>query len=281
MNRLRNTFTALLLLLVLTGANSHATGSITANKDNFYPTSYIFTDENKYELTCNMWGLSHMHTNYAWETDAYTVATPERNSWRVKWTDIVPISSDTNEWKAVKGYPSVRMGLWDRQQNTDGLPYSLASGQSCHVDWGFYLNDFNGTGSPQGALNVTLDSFLNHSEYTKSRHDYEIMIMPYYTRGLGQATQIGTNAVIDGGTWNIFKYTSDNGDGTTWTCYQFKLATNGTSISISLKDFTDYIGSHYNPANWSAQYVQNMDAGVEIKWGSGKLVTQSYFSDVY
>lgn len=280
------TLNAALLLSALACAKSYADSA----EANSYATRYdnfTFSDETKYQMSCNVWGYDNLDTSKAWDIKCFTWATPSRNNWGIKWVNIA--TGSNGNATDVKAYPSVRMGYETGGSSSDGLPYSLASGKDVAIYWDFSLTGSDGTGNYTGVINCTMDMFLCHNSTDNVNHDYEIMIMPYYTSGQSQTQTIAYNVSVGGYQWDIHKYTMTGFSGASWPVYQYKAAGNNnfTSMHIHLKDFTDDIKSRYYPngsqyaSKWDSQYMQSVDGGVEIKWGDGKLVTSQYKTDVY
>lgn len=248
-----------------------------ANASDCYE-SIIFPDSTKYELVTNAWNPTAIKPG--WEIKIFTVGTtPTRNAWGYVWRDF---SSVSGQETAVKAYPSVRMGVDNTSpSNSDGLPYKVSANKNVWLKWVFSLTGPDSTGSYTGVINNTIDVFFSsNGSKDKLYREGEIMIMPNWSRNASQwGDPEGEYTDPNGTRWYRRKAIMEWGN-RSWPVYQYKRVIDSTSLSINLKDFINDVKNYYNPANWSDRYVNNIDAGTEIKWGSGRVYTSEYYSNV-
>lgn len=240
---------------------------------------FIYVD--KYALCTNVWGING--SGPEWYEYLFTNSTTSINGSGYKWTGFTNATHT-----GVKSYPSIRTGITNSQNNiaTSGLPYQFGNNtKNVDVLWSFTATDYNGTGSVQGAYNHTLDVFFSRtSDFRLVNRSAEVMVITSSSAN-SQTQGWGTkdSAVYYdpyGLQWDVWQATMSVG-GYSWPVMQFRKRTNSTYLNYNLKAFFAEAARRRPDVFKSSDYVMMVEAGTEVKSGSGKVYNQIFSVNVY
>jgi hypothetical protein len=232
-----------------------------------------------YDMSTNLWGIGGVTSE--WYEEIFTNSTSNMMGSGWKWTGF---NTTTDP---VKAYPSIRRGASNANNNpaSSGLPYLFGSNtKNVDVIWQFTATGYDGTGSIAGRYNHALDVFFSTvsvKDITKVKG--EIMVIPdswadSQTQGWG--TKDPTPFVIDGETWDVWQATQSS-NGNTWTVLQFRKRVKSNYFNKNLKRFFAEAALRRSDVFMSQYYVLMVEAGTEVKYGSGKVYNQNYQVSVY
>jgi hypothetical protein len=233
----------------------------------------------QYDLSTNLWGISGAGSS--WYEYIFTNSTTTMDGSGYKWTGFGGNTTD------VKAYASLRRGASNSQNDAgaSGLPY-LFGGNTKNVDvlWNFETTDYSGTGSIVGKYNHTLDIFFNAANSTnQSNIRGEIMIITDSSQDsqtAGWGVKDATPFVLGGETWDVWQATQTS-NGYSWHVTQFRKRVNAQYFSRNLKDFFAEAAARRSDIFKSTYYVMMVEAGTEIKTGSGRVYNKNYSVSVY
>lgn len=232
-----------------------------------------------YDLSTNLWGISAAGTS--WYEYIFTNSTTSMAGSGYKWTGF---GGNTT---TVKAYPSIRRGASNSQNNAanSGLPYLFGSNtRNIDVLWNFDTTDYSGTGSITGTYNHAIDVFF-HSEnvWNTSYLRGEIMVIPdssANSQTAGWGAKDANSFVLDGETWDVWQATMTS-NGYSWPVMQFRKRANAKYFSKNLKHFFAEAALRRADVFKSTYYVMMVEAGTEVKSGSGRVYNTSYQVSVY
>lgn len=233
----------------------------------------------QYDFHTNLWAIGGAGTG--WYEYMYTNSPsgPSDSGW--KW------SGFGGDPSTVKSYPSIRKGGSNARNDPSqtGLPYQLGSNtRNVDVLWSFAPSGYDGTGSISGTYNHAIDVFFHDSTtFSKAGLKAELMIIPEssadsQTQGWGRKD--ATPFMIDGETWDVWQATMSSG-GYSWPVMQFRKRVQVRYFNKNIQRFFAeamlrrpdvFLGSHY---------VSMVEAGTEVKSGSGKVHNKRYSVNVY
>lgn len=274
--KLNTVLAALAVNLIVGGAAMAASVSQTAPN-----TANKTINVGNYQFSTNLWGVASAGS--AWYEEVYTNSTtgPSNSGW--KWTGFV----DANSSGSVKAYPSIRRGASNSSNvaSASGLPYLFGSNtKNVDVIWDFTPTGYNGTGSISGAYNHAIDVFFRTNTATgEANIRGEIMIIPESSANSqtsGWGTKDAAAFVIDGETWDVWRATMSS-NGYSWPVIQFRKRVMARYFQKNLKNFFAEAKLRMPSAFASTYYVSMIEAGTEIKHGSGKVHNTTYSVSVY
>jgi hypothetical protein len=233
----------------------------------------------QYDLSTNLWGIRG--AGPSWYEYIFTNSTTTMDGSGYKWTGFGGNVDD------VKSYASLRRGDSNNQNSAGvtGLPYLFGS-NTTNVDvlWNFVTTDYSGAGSIIGKYNHTLDIFFNAvNSTTQSNIRGEIMIITDSSQDSqtdGWGVKDGTPFVLGGETWDVWQATQTS-NGFSWHVTQFRKRVNARYFSRNLKDFFAEAAARRSDIFKSSYYVMMVEAGTEIKTGSGRVYNKNYSVTVY
>lgn len=232
-----------------------------------------------YDLSTNLWGISAVTSN--WYEEIFTNSTTSMEGSGYKWTGFNTVTD------SVKAYPSIRRGATNANNNPDtsGLPYLFGNNtKNVDVIWSFNPTGYDGTGSISGRYNHALDVFFSTTTVKDmSQVRGEIMVIPdswadSQTQGWG--TKDATPFVIDNETWDVWRATMTS-NGNSWPVMQFRKRVKTDYFNKNLNRFFAEAAKRNSDAFKSIYYVLMVEAGTEIKYGSGKVYNSVYQVSVY
>ncbi|GEM_PF-7035815 len=233
----------------------------------------------QYDLSTNLWGISGAGTN--WYEYLFTNSTSNMDGSGYKWSGFGGNSTD------VKAYPSLRRGASNAQNDpaVSGLPYLFGNNsKTVNALWSFDSTGYDGTGSISGGYNHTFDVFFNAANSTaQSNIRGEIMIITdsaANSQTSGWGVKDPTAFVLGGETWDVWQATQ-NSNGYSWHVTQFRKRVNANYFNHNLADFFGEAAARQPNYFKSTYYVMMVEAGTEIKTGSGKVYNKSYQISVY
>ncbi|KAJ7450698.1 endocellulase [Mycena galericulata] len=205
-----------------------------------------------YTLCQNLWGAS---AGGGSQNSTLISSSTQTVSWSTKYT----WSEGSNDVKSYANVESV---------NAKGVQLSNIASAPTSWSWNF------GTKSSATQGDVAYDIWLGSGSSGRpstTGSSYEIMI---WLSGFGGmqpiGSQIATGINIAGSTWNLWKGTKDN-----YEVFSFGSAGgNLNSFNADLNAFFKYLVSRQGVAR--TQYVQVIQAGTEVVYGSAFFVTTSY-----
>jgi hypothetical protein len=86
--------------------------------------------------------------------------------------------------------------------------------------------------------------------------------------------------VIDNETWDVWQATTSS-NGNTWSVMQFRKRVKSNYFNKNLKYFFAEAAKRRADIFKSSYYVLMVEAGTEVKYGSGKVYNQNYQVSVY
>jgi hypothetical protein len=220
------------------------------NYDTIYPSGSIFYFSN------NPYGDEGSTTN----GDCISVtSTSGANTaaWYTQWTQ-----SASNNYD-VYAYPEV---VFPGGSATSGLPAQLSSISSIPSTWTYTLQSSNANG-----FDVAYDIWVNQAENSS---DTATEVMIWTNAAFGQdGTNVGT--FTSGGlTFTLYQTLPADYSWTNHPVYSFCSQTQVSSVNLNLQAFLSYlVQKGYFPSSW---YLTGVDAGIEIRNGSGSLKTTNY-----
>ncbi|MES2037543.1 MAG: hypothetical protein V4495_06865 [Pseudomonadota bacterium] len=233
----------------------------------------------QYDLSTNLWGVSGAGSS--WSETIFTNSTTTMDGAGYKWTGF---GGDTT---SVKSYPSIRRGASNSQNNpaTSGLPYLFGSNtKNVDVLWNFTTAGYDGTGNITGTYNHAIDVFFHSSNiWNTSYLKGEIMVIPESSANSqtsGWGSKDATSFVLDGETWDVWQATMTS-NGNSWPVMQFRKRVNARYFSKNLKYFFAEAARRRADVFKSSYYVMMVEAGTEVKSGSGHFYNKNYQVSVY
>lgn len=232
-----------------------------------------------YQLHTNLWNIAAAGT--AWYEKIFTNSTDSIVGSGYRWSDF---GGDTS---TVKSYPSIRRGASNASNvpAASGLPY-LYGGNTKNIDvlWSFSPSGFDGTGTITGTFNHAIDIFLSSVNYKDmALVRAEIMVIPdssanSQTQGWG--TKDPQPFTIDGETWDVWQAQMTS-NGNTWPVMQFRKRVKVNYFSKNIKRFFAEAQARRPDMFSSNYYVLMVEAGTEVKSGSGKVYNKNLTMSVY
>ncbi|TWI69805.1 hypothetical protein IP91_00878 [Pseudoduganella lurida] len=233
----------------------------------------------QYQLHTNLWGIAGAGT--AWYEYLFTNSTTSIAGSGYKWSGF---GGDTT---TVKSYPSIRRGASNpgNDAGASGLPYQFA-GNTKNVDvlWNFTPTGYDGTGAISGTFNHAIDVFFSTGTVKNMANvRAEIMVIPdssanSQTQGWG--TKDANAFVIDGETWDVWQATMTS-NGNSWPVMQFRKRVKANYVSKNLKHFFAEALARRPDVFLGTYYVLMVEAGTEVKSGSGKVYNKDFVVNVY
>ncbi|WP_162041426.1 hypothetical protein [Undibacterium sp. YM2] len=264
------------LLLGLSFCHQAQAASASANPADA-SNKHIYVDQ--YDLSTNLWGISGAGTN--WSETIFTNSTSTMDGAGYKWTGF---GGDTS---TVKSYPSIRRGASNSQNNpaTSGLPYQFgANTKNVDVLWSFATAGYDGTGNIVGTYNHAIDVFFHSSNiWNTSYLKGEIMVIPdssANSQTAGWGVKDAASFVLDGETWDVWQATMTS-NGNSWPVMQFRKRVNARYFNKNLKFFFAEAARRRADVFKSTYYVMTVEAGTEVKSGSGHFYNKNYQVSVY
>ncbi|WP_188473949.1 glycoside hydrolase family 12 protein [Hafnia psychrotolerans] len=228
----------------------------------------------QYDLTTNLWGIRGAGSN--WYADIFTHSISHVDGAGYKWSGFA--GNQTN----VKAYVSLRYGASNKQNiaSVTGLPYLFENNdKNVDVLWSFESSGEDGTGNIVGKYNHTLDVFFNATNSTKvSEIRGEVMII---TDSSQDAQMAGWGVkdiqpfIISGEIWDVWQATQTS-HGHSWHVTQFRKRLNSRYFNHNLKDFFFAAAARRPDIFMRHYYVMMVEAGTEIKNGSGRVYYTKY-----
>ena len=223
--------------------------------------------QGKYTILNNEWGLAYNH----WGTGSESCTADPGISGR--WVlDFDWHNSPTVAWDEyhIKAYPSIVDG-WQYGYSNPKHDFPVVVGDKKNVllAWKF-------TSAPVDAKNfksdISWDIWLDPSGNPSGAAHQEIMIWPWYTgtpEDEGLKGRIG-DVTVDGAMWHVYR----NGEAAPFTI-DFVAVDKTTALKINLKDFLTYCTDTQKWIDPSVSVI-SVEAGAEIWYGSGRLITNNY-----
>ncbi len=266
----------LALTMAVAGAGQARAAAVEATPTNS-SNKHIYIGQ--YDFYTNLWGISGAGTG--WYEYMYTnsATSPSNSGW--KWSGF---SGNTT---TVKSYPSIRKGGSNAQNNPalSGLPYVFGSNtKNVEVLWSFAPSGYDGSGSIVGTYNHAIDVFFHTSStYNIANLRAEIMIIPESSadsQTSGWGTKDATPFMIDNETWDVWRAQMSS-NGYTWPVMQFRKRVMVRYFNKNIKLFFAEAAKRNPAAFLSTHYVSMVEAGTEVKSGSGKVHNISFNVNVY
>ena len=233
----------------------------------------------QYDLATNLWGISGAGS--AWTAYIFTNSTTTMDGSGYKWSGFTGNADD------VKAYASLRRGASNAQNNAavSGLPYLYGSNtRNVDVLWNFESTDYSGAGSIVGKYNHTLDVFFNEiNDKNQANIRGEIMVITDSSQNSqtnGWGVKDATPFVLEGETWDVWQATQHS-NGYSWHVTQFRKRVNAKYFNRNLKTFFGEAAVRRPDIFKSSYYVMMVEAGTEIKTGSGRVYNKNYSVSVY
>lgn len=232
-----------------------------------------------YDLSTNLWGVSGAGT--AWYEYIFTNSTTSMAGSGYKWTGFGGNST------TVKSYPSIRRGASNSQNvpANSGLPYLFGSNtKNVDVLWSFTTTDYSGSGNITGTYNHAIDVFFHSANvWNTSYLRGEIMVIPdssANSQTSGWGVKDAAAFVLDGETWDVWQATMSS-NGYSWPVMQFRKRVSAKYFQKNLKLFFAEAAKRRADVFKSTHYVMMVEAGTEVKSGSGRVYNNSYQVSVY
>lgn len=204
------------------------------------------------------------------------------------WWETIYYNSDTNlgyvwDWPTtaggVKAYPSIVSGWhWtDGYTAGSGLPTQLSANKNINTGV-TYTIDSSTNGSYNNAYDIWLHS--TGSASWSSTPTEEIMIWNKWTTDVGPiGSKVFSNVSIGGQSYDVYRGEITNDSGVhQWWVYSFLKVSQTNSVSINVKNFTDYLISKSYFTN--SRYVSSVEYGTEITKGSGQINFSNWYCNV-
>lgn len=227
-----------------------------------------------YELARNLWGIRGAGPH--WRVDTVAPSGADMAGAGYTWSGFEGSAT------SVKAYPSMRYGASNKRNvaSESGLPYLFGSNaHNVEVLWDFNASNADGEGSIAGKYNHTLDIFFNATPSTRQAEIRgEIMVITdssqdAHTAGWG--ARDAAPFILDGVTWDVWQATQVS-NGHSWHVTQFRRRVNARYFQQDLRDFFAAAAAR-RPDVFSARtYVMMVEAGTEIKTGSGRVVQKAF-----
>ncbi len=239
------------LLTLAAAAPGHAQSCTpSGNYDTIYPSGSIFYISN------NPYGDEGSTTNGSCVTE---ISSSGANtvSWYAQWTQ-----SESDNYE-VYAYPEV---AFPGGSVSSGLPVQLSNISSIPSTWSYVLQSSNADGFDV-AYDIWADEYSNGSATP-------IEIMIWTNAAFGQdGTDVGT--FTSGGlTFTLYQTLPADYSWTNHPVYSFCSQTQVSSENLNLNAFLQYLTSKgYFPSSY---YLTGVDAGIEIRNGTGSLKTTNY-----
>ena len=221
----------------------------------------------QFDLATNLWGIRGAGDH--WHASLFTRASDSIDGAGYAWSGFEGSAS------GVKAYASVRFGASNKHNDpaVSGLPYRFgANTHDVQVDWDFHAK-------VAGKYNHTLDVFFNASSSTRQAEIRgEIMVITDSSQDAqtaGWGTRDAAPFIIDGETWDVWQATQKS-NGHQWHVTQFRRRINADSFHHKLKPFFAAAAAR-RPDIFQADYfVMMIEAGTEIKTGSGSITLERF-----
>lgn len=226
----------------------------------------------QYDLATNLWGIRGAGGD--WSVTIADNASSGIDGGGYAW------SGFGGNPASVKAYTSVRYGASNRHNlpGVSGLPYLFgANDTDVDVAWRFEDDGI------AGKYNHTLDIFFNATASTRqSEIRGEIMIVTASSqdaRTKGWGLKDAQPFVIGPETWEVWQATQTS-NGHSWHVTQFRKHVNSGSFHHNLKDFFAAAAARRPDIFAPHHYVMMVEAGTEIKTGSGQVRLHNYSVNV-
>lgn len=233
----------------------------------------------QYDLCTNLWGIRG--AGNSWHAYIFTNSVSDMSGSGYEWSGF---DGDLN---SVKAYTSLRYGASNKQNivSVSGLPYLFDNNhKDVDVSWDFKTTDEDGTGNIVGKYNHTLDIFFNATASTQQAEIRgEIMVIAdssQNARTAGWGVRDAQAFVMDGENWEVWQATQKS-NGHSWHVTQFRKRENTEHFSHNLKNFFADAAARRPDIFRSDYYVMMVEAGTEIKTGSGKVYNSRYSVNVH
>jgi xyloglucan-specific endo-beta-1,4-glucanase len=229
-----------------------------AGYDNMISSDYQMILFDKYMILNNLFGKNSAQPGW-WSQMFYQSGT---SKWGARWN----FQTDTAHQWAVKAFPSIVVG-WQWGDYSPDSPLGVRVGTPVETRWSV-------TSTGRGRYDVAYDLWL-HGIPRPGGNDNptdEIMIwLDSYNISPTGKKMTSTPVTISGYPWNVYYGPQATGS---WDYIAFDSPTKLRSVSLNLKDFTDYCVAQ----GWMSgrEYLTSVEAGVEVWYGQDQLDTTEY-----
>lgn len=240
---------------------------------------HLYAD--KYDLSTNAWGVGDAGPD--WYEYISIPSTSSMDGAVYKWTGFT-----LGRGNSVKSYPSIRTGFTNKRNDpaTSGLPYQLGKNTTnIDVVWNFTATGYDGSGEVQGSHNHALDLFFcKTGNFRLVNRAAELMVIvsssaDSETEGWGtKDSTVYRDA--EGNIWDVWQATMSVRE-YSWPVMQFRRRINATSLKHNLKDFLAEAIKRRPDVFQSTHYVMMVEAGTEVKSGSGMVRTDTFSVNVH
>jgi hypothetical protein len=213
-----------------------------------------------FEITNNPYGDEGSTTNGTCVV-LNSISSSDKVSWYTQWTQ-----SESNNYD-VYTYPEI---IFPGGSVSSGLPAELSNISSIPSTWDYTL-----TNSVSNGFDVAYDLWV-YTNPAGTGTPTEIMIWTNATFGQ-DGTDVGTFS-SGGLTFTLYQTLPADYSWTNHPVYSFCSTTQVSSVGFNLKLFLQHlIDAGYIS---SSNYLNSVDAGIEIRNGTGSLNTTEYFTYV-
>ncbi|MGA2218771.1 MAG: hypothetical protein ABSG51_11835 [Terracidiphilus sp.] len=220
------------------------------NYNTVYPTGSIFY------ITSNPYGDEGSTTNGDC-IDVVSTTGANTAAWYTQWKQ-----SESND-DSVYAYPEVVFP--GGSDTASGLPVGLSSIASIPSIWNYQL-----TNSDPDGYDVAYDIWVGSTPTTTTSDE----IMIWTNAAFGQSGNTVGTFTNGGITFNVVQTLPAQYSWTNHPVYSFCSTSEVSSVNIDISKFLDYLTSNgYISSSW---YLQSVDAGIEIRNGTGSLNTTEY-----
>jgi xyloglucan-specific endo-beta-1,4-glucanase len=246
---------AVLIAMMMVPATARAASCTTSGSYQWlYPSNTIF------DITNNPYGDESSTTNGAC-VEQLSISGKNNVSWYTQWTQ-----SESNNY-SVYSYPEI---IFPGGSVSSGLPAQLSAIKSIPSTWKYTL-----TNSVSNGYDVAYDLWVNTSK-TGSDTPTEVMI---WTNASFAQDGINVGTYTAGGvTYTLYQTLPAEYSWTNHPVYSFCANTQLTSFGADLHGFL----WHLVDAGYisSSQYLTSVDAGIEVRNGTGSMTTSEYYTYV-
>jgi len=226
----------------------------TGSYEFLYPSSTIF------EITNNPYGDEGSTTNGTCVV-LDSITNSHEVAWYTQWTQ-----SESNNYD-VYAYPEI---IFPGGSVSSGLPAQLSNIETIPSTWKYSLSS-----SVSNGFDVAYDLWV-YTNSSGSGTPTEVMIWTNATFGQ-DGTDVGSYSA-DGLTFTLYQTLPADYSWTNHPVYTFVCTSQQTSVGLNLLLFLNHLADAGYIS--SSDYLNSVDAGIEIRNGKGSLTTTEYYTYV-